>query len=59
MTKLLRCYELFPGCQAEVRAETEDQIVREAAEHARTVHGIQQIDEGTVQKVRAAIRTER
>ena len=58
MTKLLQCHELFPGCQAEVRAETEDEIVRHAAEHARTVHGVKQIDQATVQKVRAAIRAD-
>ena len=58
MTKVMRCNAIFPGCSAEVRAETEEEVLRHVVEHARTVHGVKQVDEGTVQKVRAAIRSE-
>jgi predicted small metal-binding protein len=56
MTKILRCSDVVPGCSAVVRAETEAEVMRQAAEHARSAHGIQKIDEATAQKVRAAIR---
>ena len=59
MTKMMRCNAIFPGCSAEVRADTDEEVLRHVAEHARTVHGVQQVDEGTIQKVRAAIRSER
>jgi predicted small metal-binding protein len=58
MAKLFRCYDIYPDCPAEVRAETEQEILRHVAEHATSVHGVKEVDEGTVQKVRAAIRTE-
>ena len=58
MTKIMRCNAIFPGCEAEVRADSEEQVLREVADHARTVHGIDQVDEGTIKKVRAAIRSE-
>jgi len=58
MTKIMRCNAIFPGCSAEVRAETEEEVLRHVTEHARTVHGVKQVDEGTVQKVRAAIRSD-
>ena len=58
MNKIMRCNALFPGCSAEVRAETEEEVLRHVAEHARTVHGVKQVDEETIRKVRAAIRNE-
>ncbi len=56
MAKLLRCHDIFPGCPAEVRAETEEEILRHAAEHAAAAHGVKEIDEATVQTVRERIR---
>jgi predicted small metal-binding protein len=41
-----------------VRADTEEQVMRQAAEHARAAHGIEKIDEETARKIKAAIRTE-
>ena len=58
MAKIMRCDAIFPGCSAEVRADTDEEVLRHVAEHARTVHGVQQVDEGTIKKVRAAIRSE-
>jgi predicted small metal-binding protein len=56
MGKILRCGELFPGCSVEARGETEDEVLKQAADHARKDHGLSQIDAGTLAKVRAAIR---
>jgi len=57
MGKILRCGELFPGCTVEARGETEDEVLKQAAEHAKRDHGVAQIDAGTLAKVKAAIRT--
>ena len=57
MAKLLRCHDVFPGCSAEVRADTEEELLRQAAEHAASVHGAKQLDEATVQSIKAQIRT--
>ena len=40
MAKLLRCGDLGTNCPAEIRAETEEELMRLAAEHAEQVHGI-------------------
>ncbi len=58
MTRILRCNAIVPGCPAEVRAETDEDLLRQAAEHARTAHGLEQIDQQTAAKIRAAITTE-
>ena len=57
MTKILRCHDIFPGCSAEVRAETDDEILRQVAEHAQRTHGLKTVDDATANKVRGAIRT--
>jgi predicted small metal-binding protein len=56
MTKELRCGELFPGCAIVARGETEEEILKQAAEHATRDHGVGQIDAATLAKVKAAIR---
>lgn len=57
MGKVLRCGELFPSCSIEAHGETEEEILKQAAEHAQRDHGVAQIDAGTLAKVKAAIRT--
>jgi predicted small metal-binding protein len=41
-----------------IRAETEEEVLKQAAEHARTVHNLQEMNEEVVEKVRGAIRDE-
>lgn len=55
--KELRCREIGFDCEGVVRAETEDAVLRQAAEHARTVHGVTQLDDATVRQIRAKIHT--
>ena len=57
MEKVLRCGDVVPGCAAEVHAGTEEEVLRQAAEHARQAHGLERIDKVTLDRVRAAIRT--
>jgi len=56
MSKVLNCGELFPGCAVQARGETEEEILKQAAEHARRDHGVTQIDAATLAKVKAAIQ---
>ena len=56
MERVLRCGDLMPGCPAEVHAANDEEIMRQAAEHARTAHGLEQIDAATAQAALAAIR---
>jgi predicted small metal-binding protein len=58
MDKVLKCGDLFPGCAVEAHGQTEEDVLRQAAEHARDTHGLERIDEATLSKVRAAIRSE-
>ena len=43
MTKVIDCGKVNPasGCGHVIRAETEDEVLRQAAEHAAKDHGMQ------------------
>jgi predicted small metal-binding protein len=53
----LRCGDVVPGCPAEVQGDSEEQVLSQAAEHARTEHGMESMDDTTVAAVRDAIRS--
>ena len=58
MAKVLRCRDVGLDCEGELRGQTEEDILRQAAEHAQNVHNIRDMSPDLVQKVRAAIRDE-
>lgn len=55
--KELRCREVGFDCEGVVRAETEDAVLRQAAEHVKTVHGVTQLGDATVRQIRSKIHT--
>jgi predicted small metal-binding protein len=56
--KVLRCRDVGFDCDGVMRAETEEEVLRQAAEHAKTVHNLSEISEQAVEKIRAVIRDE-
>lgn len=52
------CGDLMKGCDFVARGATEDEVMKQAAEHAKTAHGMQTIPSDMAQKVKAAIRDE-
>jgi predicted small metal-binding protein len=56
MSKELHCRDLGFDCEAVIRADSEDEILAQAAEHARPVHNVDEISPELVASVRAAIR---
>ena len=58
MAKILRCKDVGMDCDFVARAETEEEILKKAAEHAETTHNMKEIPEEVLAKVRAAILDE-
>ena len=58
MAKVLHCKDVGFDCEGVVRAETEEEVLQMAAEHAQSVHGLNDLTDDVVEKVRAAIREE-
>lgn len=51
----LRCGDVVAGCDGVVAGATRDEVLRQAAEHAREVHGLTQLDAETEQALASAI----
>ncbi len=60
MAKVLRCGDLMAGCPKEIRAATEEDVLKLAAEHAEKDHGISvaTIPPAMLDMVKAAIKDE-
>ena len=58
MAKVLRCNDVGMDCNFEARAETEEEVLKQAAVHAAATHDMQEIPPDVLAKVRAAIRNE-
>ena len=50
------CGAVVPNCTKRFSASTEIEILQQVAEHARTDHGMQEVPEEVVEKVRALIQ---
>jgi len=55
MAKELICRDIGFDCDAVVTADSEEEVMAQAATHAREVHGLQSIDDQTAERIRAQI----
>ncbi|HYO46172.1 MAG TPA: DUF1059 domain-containing protein [Gemmatimonadota bacterium] len=56
MAKELHCGEIMDGCPEVIRGETEEEIMRKGAQHARDAHGVEELDDATIHAVKSKIR---
>jgi len=54
--KELRCQDVGFDCKGVIRANSEDDLLRQAAEHARKDHGLTNLDPATVAKIKSKVR---
>lgn len=57
--KVLQCRDVGFDCDHVMRGETEEEVLQQAAEHAKAVHDMSEISEEAVAKVRTVIRDEK
>ena len=55
MSKMLKCGDLMPGCDFVAKGDTEADVLKAAAEHAKKAHGLDVTPE-LAAKVKAAIK---
>ena len=58
MTKVVKCRDVGVDCDFEARGETEQEILRQCAEHARSAHGMDTLPPDMAAKVKGAIHDE-
>lgn len=56
MAKVMKCREVGLDCNFIARADIEEEILDQVAAHANTTHGVQDIPEDVVARVRGVIR---
>jgi predicted small metal-binding protein len=55
MSKILKCGDVVPGCKAELRGTSEQEVLKKAAEHAKAAHNLDSIPPEVLSKVKNAI----
>jgi predicted small metal-binding protein len=58
MSKVVHCRDVGFDCDGVVRAETEEEALRQVAEHARTQHGLTEVTPEVAAKVKSVMRDE-
>jgi predicted small metal-binding protein len=58
VAKILKCNDVNPGCNFEIRGDSEHDVLRKAAQHAKTDHGMETIPPDVLSKVKGAIHDE-
>ena len=58
MAKVLHCRDVGFDCEGVVRAETEEEVLQQVAEHAKKAHGLQDLTDDIVEKVKSLIKDE-
>ena len=56
MGKVLKCGDVHLGCKFEARANTEEEVLRAASEHARKEHNLTEVRPEDWEKARKSIR---
>jgi predicted small metal-binding protein len=58
MAKVVYCRDVGFDCDGVVRAATEEDALKQVAEHARTAHNLETVSDEVVAKVRSVMRDE-
>ena len=58
MAKIVRCRDVGFDCDGVVRAETEEEALKQVAAHAKAVHNLDTVSAEVVEKVKKVMRDE-
>ena len=56
MARRMSCRDVGPDCDFVARGESDDEVMGQVAEHARTAHGMEEVPPELAEKAKAAIR---
>ena len=56
MAKTLQCREIGLDCNFIARADSEEEVMKQIVEHAHITHGVKDIPDKVITKVRGVIR---
>jgi predicted small metal-binding protein len=56
MATVIRCKDVGFDCDDIIRAETEEEALQQAAQHAKEAHGLDEVTDEIIAQVQAAMR---
>ncbi|GAC1352767.1 MAG: hypothetical protein NVS3B20_25360 [Polyangiales bacterium] len=56
VAKQFACGDVVPGCKAEFKEESEGELMKKVADHAKTAHGMESVPAEIATKVKAKIK---
>lgn len=56
MARKMSCRDVGPDCDFVARGETDEEVMGQVADHARTAHGMEEVPPELATKAQAAIR---
>jgi predicted small metal-binding protein len=58
MALVVRCKDVGFDCDGVIKAETESELMQQVAEHAKSAHGVEEVTDEIVEKVKSVITNE-
>jgi predicted small metal-binding protein len=58
MTLVVHCRDVGFDCDGVVKADNEQDLLKQVAEHAQSAHGLEEVTDEIVEKVKSVIREE-
>jgi predicted small metal-binding protein len=55
MTKTLKCGDVMPGCNTTIHGDSDHDVLRKAAQHAKTDHQMETMPPEVLSQVKSAI----
>ncbi len=58
MEKVIHCRDVGFDCEGVIRAQTEEEALKKAAEHAKEAHGLEEVTPEVVEKIKSVMTEE-
>ena len=59
MKKVIKCSDVGFDCDGVIKAETEEEALKLAAEHAKKEHGLEEVTPEVVEKIKSVMTEEK
>ena len=58
MTLVVHCRDVGFDCDGVVRSDSEEELLQQVADHAKSVHGLEEVTDEIVEKVKSVVQVE-
>lgn len=58
MKKVIHCKDVGYDCEGVIKANTEEEALQQAAAHAKSVHGLEEVTPEIVEKIKSVMKEE-